>query len=452
MPISNYCGIIVLQNNRRWCFISFVHLHVHTEYSFLDGLSTIQELVTKAKQDGQPAIAITDHGGMAGVIEFYQECTKQGIKPIIGVEAYMCDDVTVKDKDNRKLNHLVLLAKNNTGYRNLLKLVSRSNLEGFYYKPRMDLDMLREHSEGVIALSACRGGVVPSLILEGKLDEATQSALEHNEIFDDYYLELQYDMTPEQEIVNQGLIEISKKTGIPLCVSIDSHYTDKKDAQYHDILLAIQSNEKITEFDKWRFSKDENWNKTTDELLQEYSELTGYDLEEDTRWRFDSSQYWFKTMEEILAHNPPKEALENTLKIAEMCNVTIDFNQDLLPKFPTPEGISDSDYLYNLCYKQLYKLMAQGLIDDPAEYIKRLEYELNVINPKGLASYFLIVWDLYKYAKKRDIMLGPGRGSVGGSLVSHLLGITQLDPIKHGLLFERFLNPDRVGLPDMVFM
>ncbi len=398
--------------------MSFTHLHVHTEYSLLDGASKIKELVRHTKELGMDSIAITDHGVMYGVIDFYKAARAEGIKPIIGCEVYVAPgsrfDREIGKGDNRYY-HLVLLAENDIGYKNLTKIVSRGFTEGYYYKPRVDREVLEEFHEGIIALSACLAGEVATKLRQGFYEEAKQAALEHLEIFGEgnYFLELQDHGIDEQQTVNQGLMRMSKETGIGLVATNDIHYVKAEDAEAHDILLCIQTAKKVSDED---------------------------------RMRYDGGQYYLKSEEEMQALFPyAKEALENTGKIAERCNVEIVFGEQKVPKFDVPEGFSAFTYLTALCEEGLQRRYT----DITDELTSRLDYELTTIEKMGYVDYFLIVWDFIKYGKDHGIAVGPGRGSAAGSLVSYCLGITDIDPIRYSLLFERFLNPERVSMPDI---
>ena len=398
--------------------MSFVHLHVHTEYSLLDGSNKIKEYVSRVKELGMNSAAITDHGVMYGVIDFYRECKSQGINPILGCEVYVAPnsrfDREVTGGDDRYY-HLVLLAENNQGYANLMKIVSKGFVEGYYYKPRVDKSLLREYHEGIIALSACLAGEVQRYIVKGLYDEAKKTALEYRDIFgeNNYFLELQDHGIPDQTLVNQQLLKMSSETGIPLVATNDVHYTYAEDAKAHDILLCIQTGKKLA---------DEN------------------------RMRYEGGQYYVKSPEEMEKLFPfALQALDNTQKIADRCSVEIEFGVTKLPKFDVPEGYTSWEYLQKLCWEGLEKRYGT-----PSEELKeRLEYELNTIKNMGYVDYFLIVWDFIKYAKDHGIAVGPGRGSAAGSIVSYCLGITTIDPIRYQLLFERFLNPERVSMPDI---
>jgi len=396
----------------------FVHLHTHTEYSLLDGASKIPQLVAYAKELGMPALAITDHGVMYGVIEFYKECQKQGIKPIIGCEVYITSgertDKSMSARD--KMYHLILLAENNEGYQNLMKLVSIGEVEGFYYKPRIDKEVLRKYSKGLICLSACVAGEVPKHILRGELETAEQVMQEYLNIFgkDHYFLEIQNHDLPEEKIVDEQLRKLAAKYGIGLVATNDLHYVRREDAAGQDVLLCIQTNAQYTDPHRMRFNND---------------------------------MYYLKSRQEMAERFPEdKEALDNTVKIAERCNVTLEFGHLLLPEFPLPAGVTSmDDYLRHLCemgYPSRYA----------AEDVKakeRLEYELGIIKQMGYSGYFLIVWDFINYCRQNDIPVGPGRGSAAGSIVAYLTGITNIDPLKYNLIFERFLNPERISMPDI---
>lgn len=397
---------------------NFVHLHVHSEYSLLDGLAKIDKLLEKAKQNGMESLALTDHGAMYGAIKFYAAAKEKGIKPILGVEIYMA----ARSRFDKQANidsdryHLILLAKNNTGYKNLLKLVSAAHLEGFYYRPRIDMEILRENAEGLIATSACIEGEISQLLLKGEEEKAEQKAKEFLDIFGkDFYLEIQrHPKIKDQEVANQKIIKLSRKLGIPLVATNDIHYVEPDDAEAQDVLLAIQTQKKITDKDR----------------------LT----------MIDSPDFYFrssKEMETLFKDYP--ESLKNTLKIAQQCQIDISFGNWILPNYPLPEGKTADEYLKELVYERL-----KSRFSNPSEeIIKRIDYELEVINQKGFSTYFLIVQDLVNWAKSQGIRVGPGRGSAAGSLVSYVLRITSIDPIKHNLPFERFLNPQRPSPPDI---
>jgi len=395
----------------------FVHLHVHSEYSLLDGACRLNRLVKAVKEMGQTAVALTDHGVMYGVVDFYKLAKKEGIKPIIGCEVYVArrtrfDKEHGKDSDSY---HLVLLCENATGYQNLIKMVSLAWTEGFYNKPRVDIDLLREHSEGLIALSACLAGELPQLLMEDNYDEALARALQYRDIFgpDNYFIELQDHGIPEQLKVNDALVRISQQTGIPLVVTNDSHYISKEDARMHEVLLCVQTKDVITNPKAFRFATDE---------------------------------FYLKSEEEMAALVPGHpEALENTVRIAERCSMDFEFGNYKLPVFEIPDGRSNTEYFRELCFEGLYRRYGsqpdQSIID-------RLEFELETIGKMGFVDYFLIVQDYVNYAKRNGIPVGPGRGSGAGSVAAYSIGITDIDPIRYNLLFERFLNPERVSMPD----
>ena len=399
--------------------MSFAHLHVHTEYSLLDGSNKIKECISRVKELGMNSIAITDHGVMFGVIDFYRAAKAAGINPVLGCEVYVApgsrfDKEAVGNGDDRYY-HLVLLAENQEGYQNLMKIVSIGFTEGYYYKPRVDMDVLKKYSKGIIALSACLAGEVQRNIARGMYNEGKAAALRYQEVFGEgnFFLELQDHGLPEQKLVNQSLLRMSQETGIELVATNDVHYTYAEDEKPHDMLLCIQ---------------------------------TGKKLADEDRMRYEGGQYYIKSEEEMKGLFPyALEALENTQKIADRCNVEIEFGVTKLPKYDVPEGYTSWEYLNKLCYEGLKKRYPDG--DDSLK--ERLEYELSVIKSMGYVDYFLIVWDFIKYAKDHGIMVGPGRGSAAGSIVSYCLEITSIDPIKYQLLFERFLNPERVSMPDI---
>lgn len=401
--------------------MTFIHLHNHTHYSLLDGLTKIDELIHRAKEEGAGAVAITDHGVMYGVVEFYKKCKKEEVKPIIGVEAYLAprtrfDKTSEEDKKNY---HLLLLAKNNTGYQNLIKLTTLAHLEGFYYKPRVDWELLQKYSEGVIATSACLGGEIPQLVLSGQLDKARKRAQEYNDLFgqDDFYLEIQDNpYIPEQAQVNEKLIEMSQELNIPLVATNDVHYFNKEDAKAQDILLCLQGKKKLG---------DENRMKMPDDFSMRSSQ----------------------EMKECFKHVP--EAIENTVKIAEKCHVELELGKSHLPFFQVPQGYDTDSYLREMCEKGIQERYGKVYKDCEQSAKDRLDYELSVIANMGWSSYFLIVADIVNWAKEQGIVVGPGRGSAAGSYVCYLTGITNLDPLNYDLLFERFLNPDRVSMPDI---
>ena len=398
--------------------MAFTHLHVHTEYSLLDGSSKIGELAARAKELGMDSMAITDHGVMYGVIDFYRAARAAGIKPIIGCEVYVSpgsrfDRETVHGED--RYYHLVLLAENNTGYQNLMKIVSKGFVDGFYYKPRIDEEVMREYHEGIIALGACLAGEVPRYLEKGLYEEAKEAAKRHLEIFGEgnYFLELQDHGIPLQRQVNQGIMRLSKELNIPLVATNDCHYINADDWEAHDILLCIQTGKKVS---------DEN------------------------RMRYEGGQYYVKSEEEMRQLFPyAPEAIENTHKIAERCNVEIEFGVTKLPRFDVPDGYDSWGYLNHLCDEGF----ALRYPDDDGTLRARLDYELGTIKSMGYVDYFLIVWDFINFAKSHGIAVGPGRGSAAGSIVAYCLKITDIDPIRYQLLFERFLNPERVSMPDI---
>jgi len=397
--------------------MAFTHLHVHTEYSLLDGAGKIKDLVSRAKELGMDSLAITDHGVMYGVVDFWKECKKQGIHPVIGCEVYTAAR-TMEDRDpnkDKQHGHLILLAENNEGYKNLIKIVSMGFTKGFYYKPRIDRNVLRKHSNGIIALSACLAGKVQSRLLNRDYEGAKKEALELNDIFGqgNFYLELQDQGLQAEALINPELLRLSKETGIPTVCTNDVHYVNKDDAAAHDILLAIQ---------------------------------TATSIYDEKRMKFPNDQFYLKSegeMREIFGETP--EALDNTHDIAMRCNVEFTFGEYHIPEFRSPEGLTSQEYLRKLCREGL--LQRYDEITDELE--ERLEYELGVIENMGYVEYFLIVWDFINYAKNSGIMVGPGRGSAAGSLVAYSLKITDIDPIRYNLIFERFLNPERISMPDI---
>ena len=402
--------------------MSFAHLHVHTEYSLLDGSNKIQEYVSRVKELGMNSAAITDHGVMYGVIEFYRAAKAAGIKPILGCEVYVAPGSRFEKMPGTtedRYYHLVLLAENQIGYQNLMKIVSKAFVEGYYYKPRVDLELLREYHEGIIALSACLAGEVQKNLQRGMYQEAFAAAKRYEDIFGkgNFFLELQDHGLAEQAMVNQELLRLSRESGIELVATNDVHYTYAEDEKAHDILLCIQ---------------------------------TGKKLDDEDRMRYEGGQYYVKSEEEMRALFPyASEAIENTQKIAERCHVEIEFGVTKLPKYDVPEGYTSWEYLNQLCFEGLKKHYGTSEEEPKQELKDRLNYELGVIQTMGYVDYFLIVWDFIKYAKDHDIMVGPGRGSAAGSIVAYCLGITSIDPIKYQLLFERFLNPERVSMPDI---
>lgn len=419
--------------------MSFVHLHNHTHFSLLDGLTKLDEMIGYAKEQGSPAIAITDHGNMYGAIEFYQKAKKAGIKPIIGVECYLAPNSRhdKASRDDARSFHLVLLAKNQVGYKNLIKLVSLSHLEGFYYKPRIDWEILEQHTEGLIGLSACLAGEIPRLITAGKKEEARKKALQYKAAFapGDFYLEIQDHPELEgQKIVNKELIKISKETGLPLVATNDVHYFKKEDDEAQDILLCIQNKKKITDTDRMKMIGSGDYSmRSNKEMIEVFKEVP--------------------------------EAIANTLKIAEDCNLEIELGKTQLPYFEVPEGFDGNSFLRKVCEDGMVKryglikkgdsfVLEEGRKEIPhqlslEEITSRLDYELEVIANMGWPSYFLIVADFVTWARQQKIVVGPGRGSAAGSLVCYLTGITNLDPLEYDLLFERFLNPDRISMPDI---
>ena len=398
--------------------MNFTHLHVHTEYSLLDGSNKIKEYVARVKELGMDSAAITDHGVMFGVIDFYREAKAAGIHPVLGCEVYVAPNSRF-DKEasagEDRYHHLVLLAENNVGYGNLMKIVSKGFVEGFYYKPRVDMEVLQEYHEGIIALSACLAGEVQRYLVRGMYEEAKRAALRYEGVFGkgNYFLELQDHGIPEQKTVNQQLLRMSRELEIELVATNDVHYTYARDESAHDILLCLQTQKKLADQD---------------------------------RMRYEGGQYYVKSPEEMAQLFPyALEALENTHKIAQRCHVEIEFGVTKLPKYDVPDGYTSWEYLNKLCFEGL-----EALYPAVTEALKeRLDYELNTIKEMGYVDYFLIVWDFIKYARDNDIIVGPGRGSAAGSLVAYTLGITQLDPIRYDLLFERFLNPERVSMPDI---
>ena len=398
--------------------MNFTHLHVHTEYSLLDGSNKIKEYVARVKELGMDSAAITDHGVMFGVIDFYREAKAAGIHPVLGCEVYVAPNSRF-DKEasggEDRYHHLVLLAENNVGYGNLMKIVSKGFVEGFYYKPRVDMEVLQEYHEGIIALSACLAGEVQRYLVRGMYEEAKRAALRYEGVFGkgNYFLELQDHGIPEQKTVNQQLLRMSRELEIELVATNDVHYTYARDESAHDILLCLQTQKKLADQD---------------------------------RMRYEGGQYYVKSPEEMAQLFPyALEALENTHKIAQRCHVEIEFGVTKLPKYDVPGGYTSWEYLNKLCFEGL-----EALYPAVTEALKeRLDYELNTIKEMGYVDYFLIVWDFIKYARDNDIIVGPGRGSAAGSLVAYTLGITRLDPIRYDLLFERFLNPERVSMPDI---
>ena len=402
--------------------MSFTHLHLHTGYSLLDGSSKIPELVRRVKELGMDACAITDHGVMYGVIEFYKACKAEGIKPIIGCEVYVAPGSRFekgKEKSAERYNHLILLAENDTGHKNLMKLVSRGFTEGFYYKPRVDYELLSEYHEGIIASSACLAGIVPTKLRNGDYEGAKEEAMRLQQIFgeNNFFLELQDHGLSEQKFVNQGLMRISSETGIPLVATNDCHYLYKEDAEAHDVLICIQTQKNVYDED---------------------------------RMKYEGGQFYVKSpeeMEEVFHYIP--EAIHNTEEIARRCNVEIEFGKYHLPQYPVPEGYTSLSYLNKLCEDGFKKRYEGANEATEAMLRERLKYETDTISNMGFVDYFLIVWDYINFAKENHIAVGPGRGSAAGSIVAYCLGITGVDPIRYNLLFERFLNPERVTMPDI---
>ena len=404
----------------------FVHLHLHTEYSLLDGACRISDLPERIKECSQNAVAITDHGNMYGVIEFYKTCKKNGIKPIIGCEVYVSTSSRFEKRANLdSYYHLVLLCKNITGYKNLIKLVSKGFTEGFYSKPRVDEELLREYSDGLIALSACLSGKIPRMLTNGDFEGAKKTAVEYSRIFGEgnFYIELQDHGTEDTRVIMPLLARLARECNLPMVATNDCHYLRKRDSETQEVLMCIQTNTTLDSPNKPSFDVDDYYIKTTDEMKRIYAEYDG--------------------------------AIENTVIIAEQCNLELDFGKVNLPKFPCPNGLDAEDYLRQLTFEGLKRRLDRAQIIFEAEgarskstYIERIEYELSVINSMGYADYFLIVQDYVTFAKRAGIPVGPGRGSGAGSIVAFLLGITEIDSIKFDLLFERFLNPERVSMPD----
>lgn len=396
---------------------NFVHLHVHSEYSLLDGMCRIKELPKRAKELGMNAIALTDHGVMFGAVSFLKECQKEGIKPIIGCEVYVAPRSRFNKETNidDKYSHLILLAKNKTGYENLIKLVSLGYTEGYYYKPRIDLEILEKYSEGLICLSACLAGSINKAILTDDMEKAKEIALWHKRVFgDDYYLEIQNNGLNAQIMVNQKLIALSRELNIPLVATNDAHYLKQEDSYNHEILLCIQTGKRMTDPDRMRFETDEFYIKTPEEMEDYFSNIP--------------------------------EAIENTVKIADKCNFEFEFGVTKLPNYDVPEEFeSHSSYLKKLCNDGIKERYGEN---PSKEILDRAEYEFRIIEKMGYVDYYLIVWDFIHYAKSIGIAVGPGRGSGAGSILAYSIGITDIDPIKYNLLFERFLNPERISMPD----
>ena len=394
----------------------FVHLHIHSEFSLLDGANRIKDLPVRAKELGMKAMAITDHGVMYGAIDFYKACKKEGIKPIIGCEVYVAPRSRFdKEPIDKQYYHLILLAKNNQGYKNLSKLVSIGFTEGYYYKPRIDLEVLEKYHEGLICLSACLAGAVNQALLNGQTEKAEEIALWHKRVFgEDYYIEIQNNGIREQVLANQKLVQLARKLDIPLVATNDAHYLKREDAYSHEILLCIQTGKRMSDEDRMKFDTDELYVKSPEEMAK-----------------------YFKAF---------PDAIENTVKIAEQCNVEFEFGHTILPNYDVPpEYPTHYDFLKELCDKGLKKRYGENLSE---EIQKRAEYELSIIKKMGYVDYYLIVWDFIHYAKTNGIPVGPGRGSGAGSILAYAIEITDIDPIKYGLLFERFLNPERISMPD----
>ena len=395
----------------------FVHLHVHSEFSLLDGANRIKDLPVRAKELGMDAIAVTDHGAMFGTIDFYKACKANGVKPIIGCEVYVAPRTRFDKEPNidNKYYHLILLAKNNEGYKNLAKLVSLGYVDGYYYKPRIDKEILEKYHEGLICCSACLGGEIAQSILKDDLAKAEEIALWHKNIFgEDYYLEVQSNTLREQILVNQKLVELARKLNIPLVATNDSHYLKKEDYYNHEVFLCIQTGKRMTDEDRMKFQTNDFYIKSPEEMKE-----------------------FFKNI---------PEALENTVKIAEKCNVDFEFGHTILPNYDVPEEFETHyDYIKKLCDDGILSRYGEN---PTKEILDRAEYELSVIKKMGYVDYFLIVWDYINWAKSQGIPVGPGRGSGAGSIVAYAIGITDIDPIKYNLIFERFLNPERVSMPD----
>ena len=395
----------------------FVHLHIHSEFSLLDGANRIKDLPVRAKELGMDAMAITDHGVMYGAIDFYKACKKEGIKPIIGCEVYVAPRSRFDKEPNvdNKYNHLILLAKNNQGYKNLSKLVSLGFTEGYYYKPRIDLEILEKYSEGLICLSACLAGSVNQALLNGNNEKAEEIALWHKKVFgDDYYIEIQNNGIKEQVLANQKLVALARKLDIPLVATNDAHYLRKEDSYNHEVLLCIQTGKRMSDIDRMRFDTDELYVKSPEEMIE-----------------------YFKAF---------PDAIENTVKIAEKCNVEFEFGHTILPNYDVPEEFpTHFDFFKKLCDDGIKKRYGEN---PSKEILDRAEYEISVIKKMGYVDYFLIVWDFIHFAKTNGISVGPGRGSGAGSIIAYAIEITDIDPMKYDLLFERFLNPERISMPD----
>ena len=395
----------------------FVHLHIHSEFSLLDGANRIKDLPVRAKELGMKAIAITDHGVMYGVIDFYKACKKEGIKPIIGCEVYVAPRSRFDKEPNidNHYYHLILLAKNNQGYKNLSKLVSLGFVDGYYYKPRIDLEILEKYKDGLIVLSGCLAGAVNQALLNGETEKAEEIAKWHKKVFGkDYYIELQNNGIKEQVLANQKLVNLARKLDIPIVATNDAHYLKREDAYNHEVLLCIQTGKRMSDPDRMRFETEELYVKSKEEMIE-----------------------YFKNF---------PDAIENTVKIADECNVEFEFGHTILPNYDVPEEYKTHyDYLKKLCDDGIKERYGENPTD---EILKRAEYELSVIKKMGYVDYYLIVWDFIHYAKSQGIPVGPGRGSGAGSILAYAIGITDIDPIKYGLIFERFLNPERISMPD----
>ena len=395
--------------------MSFAHLHLHTEYSLLDGACRLKPLIARAKELGMESLAITDHGVMYGVVDFYEECLRQGIHPVIGCEVYVAPGSRFdKTSTAREYAHLVLLCENQQGYQNLIKLCSAGFIEGYYYRPRIDMELLRQKHEGIIALSACLSGDVPRLILQGQLEEAKQLALTFRDIMgeNNYFLEVQDHGLREQKLVNQGILQISRETGIPVVCTNDVHYILRQDARAQEILMCIQTGKKLDDPDRMRMDTDQMYLKSEDEMRAVFPQL--------------------------------EDAIARTGEIARRCNVDFEFGHYHLPDFPVPNGEPHDQYLHRLCIEGAIR--RYGSLE--GEVGQRLEYEFSMICRMGYVDYFLIVWDFIRFARSKGIPVGPGRGSGAGSICAYALGITGIDPLKYNLIFERFLNPERVSMPD----
>ncbi len=401
----------------------FVHLHLHTQYSLLDGANQLTPLFQQVKNFGMPAVAMTDHGNLFGAIDFYQKAKAHDVKPIIGCEAYMAPGHRTQRAGHLAHNeyfHLILLATNQVGYHNLIKLSSKAYLEGFYYKPRMDKELLQEHQEGLIALSGCLSGEVPQLINQQDMAGALRVADEYRSIFgkDRYYLEVQANGLDHQLIANRGLLEIHEKLGIPLVGTNDCHYLNKRDARPHEIMLCLQTGKTLKDPNRMKFDTDQLYVKSTEEMIAEFAEF--------------------------------HRAVLNTTQVAEQCDLQLEFGTSYLPDYHVPEGQTHNSYLQHLAEEGLRTRLRERPTGIPSEaYQQRLHTELAVLNAMGYAGYFLVVWDIINFARSRNIPVGPGRGSAAGSLVAYALRITDLDPLTYNLLFERFLNPERVTMPDI---